>query len=290
MSDVGGAAAAAGTSLPVAGWYADPLTAGGFRWWSGFEWTDYAREPDAVAVPAVEPAPEPARDPFPPAAPWAAIDADTSSGYVPMAGRGPANSLGIWLLTILPLMSFALLVLAMALSPMFPALVTEVRGRLYSVPAFVVAMGLGVFFAHLDRRALMRYRITPPSIWWVILPLHIVYVARQRIALKRHGIRSTSPSNVFVLALVLVAFMNGAAIGPRVDGLARAEVEITQALEQGSSASWSVDCPNDAPMSAPGAQVDCAATSSEGRRMIVTLARMDDRTLSVVRTTEVTTP
>ena len=40
---------------PPAGWYADPLVAGGWRWWDGHAWTPYASAPPAPGVPARKP-------------------------------------------------------------------------------------------------------------------------------------------------------------------------------------------------------------------------------------------
>jgi hypothetical protein len=43
------------TDLPVADWYADPVTPGQQRWWSGVEWTGYVRAVPPPAPPVPQP-------------------------------------------------------------------------------------------------------------------------------------------------------------------------------------------------------------------------------------------
>jgi len=90
-------------TAPVAGWYPDPESPGGERWWSGSGWSDHRRTPGSVAVAA--PAWQPAAAPEG-AAPVYYAPVAPVNGF---AVAGLATSLGSLLVPLLPAIIGAIL-------------------------------------------------------------------------------------------------------------------------------------------------------------------------------------
>lgn len=276
MSDPSTAYSSAPAAYPPADWYPDPTGEGQLRWWGGLAWTEHVKP---------FPAPAPA-----PATPALATQASatppltTTASYVPMdstyvpfahvvaaptriAPTRSANTLPIWLLAVSPMLSVVAqaIVLAAPTTALIPIL-------------WALNLGLALGFIGLviwDRIAIRGLGLTPSSpwwfIWWALLPSALVYLIVRRVSLKRQGVISNAPSNVFVLMLVasgLVAYfallplINARSASIAVDAL---ETQLASALAHETATTWNVECPPAAPILTANSSFTCSADDSDGR-------------------------
>ncbi|MDP3209295.1 MAG: hypothetical protein Q8M65_09105, partial [Rhodoglobus sp.] len=113
----------------------------------------------------------------------------------PARPRRGAGTTAIWLLAFSPILSVALQFVTGWVGPSGPALVL-LAAQLVQLAVFV---GLILW----DRAALRGLEVTPSSAWWLLLPSPIVYLIVRRVTLKRQGVISHAPSNIYVLVLMV---------------------------------------------------------------------------------------
>ncbi|MDX2375220.1 DUF2510 domain-containing protein [Microbacterium sp. LRZ72] len=188
-------------SIPPAGWYPDPTTSGVQRWWDGARWTEHTHG----------------------ARPAAAAD-----GTPPQAGT-PTNTVWIWLVVLLPLLSLATLGLTdwrayldetmmraledpTGAATMQPMLMPAGTWALVGI-GYLVA-GATVLFAWLDWRTLARRGIHRPFHWgWAALALVVtngVYVIGRGVVLRRRTGKGLAPVWAWI-AVNVVSLMVGLA-------------------------------------------------------------------------------
>lgn len=169
----------AGANVIPAAWYADPGDAGQLRYWDGANWTDQL----AVLVPPTVPplTAEPVEEPLsyfshpPPAEEWSVPSTYVPLGRLAAVGRidpvaehsRSADTLAIWLLTLLPLILLAELVVPVENEP------TTIAIRLGIVVVFVA---LSILLAAFDRSQLLQrgYLSSPPPLLAAIPPFHVL--------------------------------------------------------------------------------------------------------------------
>ena len=165
MSDANGQAAP--------GWYPDPVTGTGRRWWDGVQWTGQTA---------------PALTPYPPAY------ASTPERR-PLAPGTSVSTVWIWLVVLLPLVSlFGLLfihphidVAALESGTAVPDPIGMMGGPAYFVEGAVswILYALLVVFSWLDWRELGRRGVERPFHWaWSFLA-SIVYVIGRTVILRK---------------------------------------------------------------------------------------------------------
>jgi len=222
------------SQLPLAGWYADPVADGGFRWWDGTAWTAQVQsqadaQPEAGTSWASERAGTPVADHVEFAASsasstdwehvgWAQQSAQstatqgTASGYVPMSPvasnpavayqfRGSAQTWQGWLLALSPIWSVVLLI------PVFPSYITAITTQdqtdvtpLLPVVFFSLIGGaLIVWLAVADGRVL-RFRGYEAPWWWLLFVAMLGYFIMRIV---RTGRSSVGMLVGYLLATVL---------------------------------------------------------------------------------------
>lgn len=234
MSDATGAMNPA--AVPGAGWYQDPSSIGQLRWWSGAAWTEHARlKPEDS--PAMAPAPIgsvapaaahvfldqpgqtlPARDRAAnhalvsdiQSASLLARDAPYvtwSQAHSPVA-QAPVNQLGspntpaIWVLALLPALQLPLQLVSLFVA--LPAQTADPQSTASAIVTLVVAavaIGIVVRLVISDATSLRQRNLPAASPWWVLLIPPLAYFIARRAALKRAGVISNAPGNVYVLSL-----------------------------------------------------------------------------------------
>jgi hypothetical protein len=222
-----------GNQTTPAGWYADPAGSPQLRWWDGSGWTDHLQAPAQPAPAAQAPQPAPAAQAYgqqPPAygqqpaygqvsapapAPASAYPAAATIPSVP-AGT-PAYGPFIWVITLLPLISFLLIPL------LLPSLQEQLRSSLadpygqqlysgYSMSGLVVQGVVNllslliyaavVVLAYLDHRWLLRTGYTRPFHWaWAFLST--VYPIGRSVVVRRRSGRGIAPMWVAIAIAAL---------------------------------------------------------------------------------------
>lgn len=193
--------------LPVAGWYPDPANPAGLRYWDGNLWTSHAVIRDT-------PAPASAPDPAPAAAPYVRPEPRTSPGV-------DTNTVWIWLIVTLPIL-VTLVALLLPWRSLFdysayldpsmmndPSMMVTAQFDMFFSPIWWIysllsygVYGISVFFAYLDRKALLARGIDRPFHWaWAFL--NPVYpIGRAIVAIRRTG-RGAAPLWVVGASIVL---------------------------------------------------------------------------------------
>lgn len=161
------------TAVTPAGWYPDPAGGGRSRWWDGAQWTEHYHDPYAVGVQA------------------AALKAP--EGTV-------TNTPWIWLIILLPLVSF----IPLALIPwgsMFEydldnpySSINSSMGVLLS-PGYILTLvlspiiyGLSALFAYQDHKTLTARGVPQPFHWaWVFLSSLVYVIGRSVVVRRRTG-------------------------------------------------------------------------------------------------------
>jgi hypothetical protein len=270
--------------LPPAGWYADPAADSLLRWWGGLAWTDHTRA--VVTAPVSPPIATPAYGFKPlvssyiPAGSsghdgWENGGSSTFTAHAP----GSGNTRAIWFLITLPLFSFAL---ALAQITLLVTPLLGLIGSLLLLTSVVVA-------AFADRSALIGRGLPSASPAWLLLSVP-VFLVRRRVVLKRAGVRSNAPGNVFVVIVVLGSIGYGMlafhVFTARLDTAAvhQLESQASTELARQSKVSWTVACPADAPASTVGASFTCDATSATGQKVaiVATVVSADRFTVKLV--------
>ena len=277
--------------LPPAGWYADPASDSLLRWWGGLAWTDHTRTvvtrpvSTTVATPAY--GFKPLVSSYIPAASsghdgWENGGSSTFTVHAP----GSGNTRAIWFLITLPLFALAL---ALAQIDLLVTPLVGLVGSLLLLTALTVA-------AFVDRSTLIGRGLPSASPAWLLLSVP-VFLVRRRVVLKRAGIRSNAPGNVFVVTVVLGSIGYGMiashAFTARLDTAAvhQLESQASTELTRQSKARWAVSCPADAPASTVGAVFTCDATSAVGQKVeiVATVVSADRFTVKLVNPTAQTT-
>jgi hypothetical protein len=264
------------------GWYDDPAGSGLQRWWSGIGWTEHTHDP--APTPA-QPSPSPA-DNF-----------GYTGGYKPMSstpgydqvvvtperrvGSASGNTFGVWAIALSLFWSFliylpaSLIVSGLAIAGASPLATLGAFAGLY-LGAYAVYDALLFFFAWRDRVALRSRGIAAPSPLWLLLG-QIGYLIARRIVLKRDGVRSNAPGNVFaipfllaiVLAIVIavVAASNPALVAGTgsPSAISTLQKQAATQLDAQAGGTWTVTCPAAAPTTSAGATFVCNATDTTGR-------------------------
>lgn len=173
-----------GTNVIPAAWYADPGDEGQLRYWDGSNWTDQlAILVRPTLVPAAAAAVEPVEEPLsyfshPPPfeesssmraayVPLSRLAAVGRTEVVPEHPARSADTLAVWLLTLLPLVLLTELVVPLDNEPITIAM------RLGIVVIFIA---LSVMLAALDRSQLLQrgYHSSPPPLLAVVPPFHVL--------------------------------------------------------------------------------------------------------------------
>lgn len=208
-----------------AGWYHDPSNSGAWRWWDGGTWTAHVRQKEQtapVAVVAAVPQPEtaPAAQPTQPAtlAPATRPSEQVYGRYVSAHDDrfwgevGSPQTAGIWLLALLPIISFALVpVLGVVFGAITgptgaidnPVVTTQAAIAVYIGYLAVLAIA-GWTFAGLDVKFLGARGYDPPKIWWMLVPLSPLayFIARGKVV-RAEGKRAWPPELLFFLSIIL---------------------------------------------------------------------------------------
>jgi Protein of unknown function (DUF2510) len=198
MSDTTPAAATTPTGQTPPGWYDDGTGSGRMRWWSGVEWTEHVAAPYSMGAP-VRPA----------------LPADR-----------PVYSVWIWLIVLLPLLSYASYLLW---QPNFdylsdPSALSSVSGfesgylmSVFSPGYFVILFGgwvmygLMAVFAWRDAVWLRAQGVVRPFAWpWVFLGSAVYVIGRSVIVRRVAAPRGLAPIwgliAVMVVGFIVVAF------------------------------------------------------------------------------------
>ncbi|MDO9395756.1 MAG: DUF2510 domain-containing protein [Herbiconiux sp.] len=203
-----------------AGWYADPAGSPQQRWWDGVQWTDHLQAP-ATAAPAPAPAPatpvagygQPA---YPAYAPAYAGGPAAPAAFPPVAPGTPAYGPLIWVITLLPLVSFLLLPLALAdFENSIRSAVADPYGSPYggfsggglALQALSTVLswalyGGGVVLAYFDRKWLLRQGYVQPF-HWAFAFLGVVYTIGRSVVVRRRSGRGIAPMWVSIAIMAL---------------------------------------------------------------------------------------
>jgi hypothetical protein len=263
------------------GWYDDPAGSGLQRWWSGIGWTEHTHDP---APKPVAPTPSPADD------------FGYTGGYKPMSatpgydqvvvtagrvGKASGNTFGVWAIALSLFWSYliyipaSLIVSGMAVAGASPLTTLGAFAGLY-LGAYAVYVALLFVFAWRDGVALRARGIAAPSPLWMLLG-QLGYLIARRIVLKRDGVRSNAPGNVFAIPFLLGVVISIVAVvvavsNPAMFAGAHASSAISTLQEQAATqldaqagGTWTVTCPTTAPTTSAGATFVCNATDVSGR-------------------------
>jgi hypothetical protein len=182
-----------GQAAPAAGWYTDPTGQAGVRWWDGGRWTAYT-------------APTPAGRPGP-----------VVTGRPPLAPETPVYTPFIWVIVLLPLVSYVSVLLwrpefrftrldgVRTIDPLSIYTPAYIAVQLLSL----VLYGLTVLFAALDHRALVRAGVVRPFHWaWAFLN-GLVYVIGRSVIVRQVA----RPRGLLPIWITIAVMAVGLAVG-----------------------------------------------------------------------------
>ncbi|MES2170943.1 MAG: DUF2510 domain-containing protein [Actinomycetota bacterium] len=247
-----------GVALPIRGWYSDPAGSGSLRWWDGFAWTDHLLDPGD---------PPAAQQPVHVAQP-AYVPMQSSMQYgtrrEPTVERTPTATAttAIWILALYPFFYYAAVWAIIAATN---AIAPVPLGILILV-AFVLVWAMALW----DHSALEARGIRASSVLWMLLS-PIGYLIARRMRLKKLGIKADAPGNVFVISLLAGVGLAFVVAPPIVEHAADTasitafQTQISAALDQQTGTTWTVACPQDAPVETVNAVFTCHATDPAGR-------------------------
>ncbi len=236
MPDPSSVGATQPPSVPPAGWFRDPVSPAQLRWWDGGEWTAHTM-PDPYTVAPATAAPDPwlptarpvdslplrdrrrghsspavvAAVPLPliavsqAAVPFGGTLRDHGAPYVPYSQQyspmkmltpvrtaGSPNTPAIWLLALVPLLLVPLQVVG------FYAGVTTTNVGALTFGLGVIALVIALVIV--DVASLRRRNLAAASPFWVLLLPPLAYFIARRLALKKAGVTSNAPGNVYVVS------------------------------------------------------------------------------------------
>ncbi len=277
-----------GTTI-APGWYDDPAGSGLQRWWSGLGWTEHTHAPVPVAPAASAVVSSPADD-FGYGGGYRPMSSSTeyASTLAPASpvGKASGNTFGVWAIALSLFWSYllylpaSLLAASVRVGVVGPGLGSFGAIAALYVGAYAAYVVLLFVFAWRDGVELRSRGIAAPSPWWLLLG-QIGYLIRRRIVLKRDGVRSNAPGNVFAIPfLLLILVVIGSAVfaaanpglasvpnsGPAIDTLQR---QAATQLDAQTGTTWTVRCPPDAPATTVGATFVCTAGDSTGRTALI---------------------
>ncbi len=286
--DAAGANAASGDAgLAPAGWYPDPSREAELRWWSGDGWstetqrrTVPAEPPPAVpARPAPAPEPEPEPEPARTSREWRRIAASRRGQH-----HESPNTAAVWVLAFIPILTLAW---------SFASIAANQRASLeIAIALQLIGLALYLGLVVWDRIGLARVRLLAPSLWWQLLPIPLVYLIVRRVTLRRQGVISNWPGNVFALVFVAAAALSVTTFVPVATGWANTlqirvfEEDLTAQLEDSGQGPATVDCPSDARLDRPGDQFDCLIIGPRST-IRITMEVLPDRHLTFVEVVRV---
>jgi hypothetical protein len=227
-----------------AGWYADPAGSPQLRWWDGTQWTEHLHAPTASA-PAQAQLPQQAR-------PGASVPGyGTTPAYGAAPGYGAPSAYGayapapayagvaqypsvapgtpvygplIWIITLLPVISYLLLPLLLGnVNDMVRQAVADPYAYRYGVGGSMMGLQLGsdfiglvfyaaiVVMAYFDHKQLAARGFVRPFHWaWSFLS-GIVYVIGRSVVVKRRAGHGIAPMWV-TIGLTALGFIIGLVI------------------------------------------------------------------------------
>lgn len=287
-----------GGALPAAGWYPDPAGSGQERWWGGIAWSD-----DLRPTP-LPPAPEPlttnpfATNPFAAeqtatpsyaANPFAGETPVADPGYTPMGGwataaatpwaeysntyHGSPNNVPIWLLALYPFWVFPLTFVLVSLLPVDTMTLSVVAGLAF----LVIFVGLVLW----DHAILRARNLQAASPLWFLLGL-LVYLIARTVVLRSGGSKHDAPPIVLVLMVIVPGILSAIAIPILIaqsssnQELANIEQYAEEALAEGTSETWEVTCPADAPVDMTAFAFECTGVSASGRTVRIAVTPQAD--------------
>lgn len=206
------------------GWYNDPAGSPQQRWWNGTAWTDQLSQPGPYAgyqqgFPAPGPA-GPGHQPGYQPGYQPAYQQGYQPGYQPerptISAETPVYNPLIWIITLLPLVSIALM---LAWNPDFSALYMDPTGE-YSpmmdpgavfTPAYMLLVGssfpiygASVVLAYFDSERLKKDGVVRPFHWaWSFLGAAVYVIGRSVIVRKVAPGRGLVPVWVMIGVIVL---------------------------------------------------------------------------------------
>ncbi|MFB2596334.1 DUF2510 domain-containing protein [Herbiconiux sp. P17] len=206
-----------GNQATPAGWYADPAGSPQLRWWDGAGWTDHLQAP---ATPATAPASASASSApaYGQQAPAYAYSYPTAAAIPSVPAGTPAYGPFIWVITLLPLISFLLIPL------LLPSLEQSMRSSLadpygnqplyggYSMSGLVIQGVVNllslliaaavIVLAYFDHRWLLRNGYVRPFHWaWAFLGT--VYPIGRSVVVRRRSGRGIAPMWVAIAIAAL---------------------------------------------------------------------------------------
>lgn len=283
--------------LPPPGWYADPMDASKERWWSGEGWSEHERAlPTTVVMDAEVPqyasvtAPEPeyiqTRAPSAPS-PFSPVFGAQAAEYTPMSSHAPGaprpdsrfyvgspNTVFVWGVASYPL-SYSVAVLATA---------TWDRADFVRAGVGVGVFAMTLLAAIFDHLTLKRRGLSAPSAAWILLT-GVGYLVARNIALGRDGVKHHAPGWVF-LASVIVGASIIAIATPQVlaasglslpgavtdrDAIRTLESTLETSLEETTTSTWLVSCPETQDISVDGTRFACNGTNAAGERALISI-------------------
>lgn len=265
-------------TVPVAGWYEDPLSPSAVRWWDGFGWTEHTQAPAPVErfAPSRSTFADRLADVSTTAAPVA--DAPSRNEYVPMRGHATGadhaspveDSLG-WLR---PTHWSTPGVWAMAFTPWMTAIVAVAIGVLAAVgarwyvmlAALLLLPLLWIAFAVRDRRRLTEFGYDKRASWaWVLLS-PLAYLIARGVRVHRASGRGWAPLWVLLANIVIVAGANlGVSVLVQADLVPQQihSLETTIANDYAShGVAATVSCPTSGVDLLPGSSFLCTADAA----------------------------
>lgn len=240
--------------LPGAGWYRDPSGQADLRWWSGTAWTEATRADEPVISRPV-PAADERLDTERSRKEWRRIAASRRG----IRDESP-NTPAIWVIAVLPIPSL----IFVGVSLLFAREGDLVGAVLVQVGGLLIYLALIVW----ERIALARRKLLAPSLWWQLIPIPLLYFMIRRIVLRRQGVISHAPGNLYAIMLVGSIALATATLVPPL--ALQARELMAQGIEDRIAADFAVvgeeavaQCPP--PVLDPGTRVECSVEIAGGK-------------------------